>query len=412
MGMGPGRLLSRWPGSRIPRVSVGALGVSTIKPAWSDRMPFPLAAPMGICGLGARSNAWAGAGPRCRLSAWVHPLRAASIPQPPAPIPAGASQASGTGAHGEHRPGRTLVPAAPCPGTEPSCTPPAPSSCARCLPPDPHPPLPYTLRPLQGPAGPGGMVGLRAGSGPWGSAACVGQGHSCQFGENKHEVGVGQRLTACSGKRSLGSVSLQLRSRGQLGQGRAGIKTKPSPGHGFPPPAPDSGCSPCSPLSLCGEGIPPSLPPSLHPSVHVSVCLSGKARRCCPSLVALGGQSRGAGEGPLGEVAHLTAALRCPAGIVEIRSVRVGVVAIRAVHTGFYLAMNKQGRLYGSKEFSPNCKFKERIEENGYNTYASLRWRHRGRPMFLSLNSKGRPQRGGQTRRQHLSTHFLPMLIS
>ncbi|PKU38413.1 fibroblast growth factor 22 [Limosa lapponica baueri] len=98
--------------------------------------------------------------------------------------------------------------------------------------------------------------------------------------------------------------------------------------------------------------------------------------------------------------------------IVEIRSVRVGVVAIRAVHTGFYLAMNKQGRLYGSKEFSPNCKFMERIEENGYNTYASLRWRHRGRPMFLSLNSKGRPQRGGKTRRQHLSTHFLPMLVS
>ncbi|NXA07436.1 FGF22 factor, partial [Sapayoa aenigma] len=63
------------------------------------------------------------------------------------------------------------------------------------------------------------------------------------------------------------------------------------------------------------------------------------------------------------------------------------------------------------KEFNPNCKFTERIEENGYNTYASLRWRHRGRPMFLSLNSKGRPQRGGKTCRQHLSTHFLPMLV-
>ncbi|NWX06076.1 FGF22 factor, partial [Caloenas nicobarica] len=60
----------------------------------------------------------------------------------------------------------------------------------------------------------------------------------------------------------------------------------------------------------------------------------------------------------------------------------------------------------------PNCKFTERIEENGYNTYASLRWRHRGRPMFLSLNSRGRPRRGGKTRRQHLSTHFLPMLVS
>uniref|UniRef100_A0A8B9IXN4 Fibroblast growth factor n=1 Tax=Amazona collaria TaxID=241587 RepID=A0A8B9IXN4_9PSIT len=101
-----------------------------------------------------------------------------------------------------------------------------------------------------------------------------------------------------------------------------------------------------------------------------------------------------------------------PGSIVEIRSVRVGVVAIRAVNTGFYLAMNKRGRLYGSKEFSPNCKFTERIEENGYNTYAALRWRHRGRPMFLSLNSKGRPQRGGKTRRQQLSTHFLPMLVS
>ncbi|NXW82072.1 FGF22 factor, partial [Alopecoenas beccarii] len=63
-------------------------------------------------------------------------------------------------------------------------------------------------------------------------------------------------------------------------------------------------------------------------------------------------------------------------------------------------------------EFSPNCKFTERIEENGYNTYASLRWRHRGRPMFLSLNSRGRPRRGGKTRRQHLSTHFLPVLVS
>ncbi|NWV69794.1 FGF22 factor, partial [Malurus elegans] len=70
------------------------------------------------------------------------------------------------------------------------------------------------------------------------------------------------------------------------------------------------------------------------------------------------------------------------------------------------------GRRRDPSEFSPNCKFTERIEENGYNTYASLHWRHRGRPMFLSLNSKGRPQRGGKTRRQHLSTHFLPILVS
>nr|XP_012291779.1 fibroblast growth factor 22 isoform X1 [Aotus nancymaae] len=34
--------------------------------------------------------------------------------------------------------------------------------------------------------------------------------------------------------------------------------------------------------------------------------------------------------------------------ILEIRSVRVGVVAIKAVSSGFYVAMNHRGRLYGS----------------------------------------------------------------
>ncbi|XP_038596342.1 fibroblast growth factor 22 [Tachyglossus aculeatus] len=102
----------------------------------------------------------------------------------------------------------------------------------------------------------------------------------------------------------------------------------------------------------------------------------------------------------------------CPNSIVEIRSVRVGVVAIKSVHTGFYLAMNRKGKLYGTREYNPNCKFKERIEENGYNTYASLRWRHEGRQMFLALNGKGAPRQGGKTRRQHLSTHFLPILVS
>ncbi|XP_010723230.1 fibroblast growth factor 22 isoform X2 [Meleagris gallopavo] len=172
------------------------------------------------------------------------------------------------------------------------------------------------------------------------------------------------------------------------------------------------------------QSLLPTIPPlgqhpSIHPSIQLSICPApapGEVPRwhfVGSMVLSLHGDTLwAAGEGSFQEVAHLTAALPRPAGIVEIRSVRVGVVAIRAVHTGFYLAMNKQGKLYGSKEFSPNCKFTERIEENGYNTYASLRWRHRGRPMFLSLNSKGRPRRGGKTRRQHLSTHFLPMLVN
>ncbi|XP_028672057.2 fibroblast growth factor 22 [Erpetoichthys calabaricus] len=102
----------------------------------------------------------------------------------------------------------------------------------------------------------------------------------------------------------------------------------------------------------------------------------------------------------------------CINSVMEIRSVSVGVVAIKSVNTGLYLAMNKKGKLYGSEEYNHNCKFKERIEENGYNTYASLRWKHNGRQMFVSLNGRGMPRRGHKTRRKHLSAHFLPMLVS
>lgn len=61
--------------------------------------------------------------------------------------------------------------------------------------------------------------------------------------------------------------------------------------------------------------------------------------------------------------------------------------------------------------YSVDCRFRERIEENGYNTYASRRWRHHGRPMFLALDSQGIPRQGRWTQRHQLSTHFLPVLV-
>ncbi|KAI5201450.1 Fibroblast Growth Factor 10 [Manis pentadactyla] len=38
--------------------------------------------------------------------------------------------------------------------------------------------------------------------------------------------------------------------------------------------------------------------------------------------------------------------------------------------------------------------FRERIEENGYNTYASLHWHHNNLPMFLALDGRDVPQCG------------------
>ncbi|XP_053304052.1 fibroblast growth factor 10 [Spea bombifrons] len=101
----------------------------------------------------------------------------------------------------------------------------------------------------------------------------------------------------------------------------------------------------------------------------------------------------------------------CPYSILEIASVDVGVVAVRAINSNYYLAMDRRGKIYGSREFNNNCKLKERIEENGYNTYASLTWRNNERQMFVALNGKGAPKRGPKTRRKNTSAHFLPILV-
>lgn len=101
----------------------------------------------------------------------------------------------------------------------------------------------------------------------------------------------------------------------------------------------------------------------------------------------------------------------CPYSILKITSVEIGVVAVKAINSNYYLAMNKKGKLYGSKEFNNDCKLKERIEENGYNTYASLNWQHNGRQMYVALNGKGAPRRGQKTRRKNTSAHFLPMVV-
>uniref|UniRef100_S4RK08 Fibroblast growth factor n=1 Tax=Petromyzon marinus TaxID=7757 RepID=S4RK08_PETMA len=101
----------------------------------------------------------------------------------------------------------------------------------------------------------------------------------------------------------------------------------------------------------------------------------------------------------------------CPFSIMEITSVEVGVVALKGVHSGYFLAMNKKGKVYSTKDYSDDCKFKERIEENGYNTYAAVKWKRNGKQMFVALNGKGSPRRGHKTRRKHLSAHFLPILV-
>uniref|UniRef100_A0A8D0A435 Fibroblast growth factor n=1 Tax=Sander lucioperca TaxID=283035 RepID=A0A8D0A435_SANLU len=94
-----------------------------------------------------------------------------------------------------------------------------------------------------------------------------------------------------------------------------------------------------------------------------------------------------------------------PLSILEITSVDVGVVAIKGLNSNYYLAISKKGELYGA------VSIRERIEENGYNTYASAEWRNKKRQMFVGLNVHGKPLRGKKTRRKNTATHFLPIMV-
>ncbi|XP_068131517.1 fibroblast growth factor 7 [Hyperolius riggenbachi] len=98
--------------------------------------------------------------------------------------------------------------------------------------------------------------------------------------------------------------------------------------------------------------------------------------------------------------------------ILEIRTVTVGIVAIKGVQSEYFLAMNKSGKLYGKKLCNEDCNFKELIQENNYNTYASAKWTNNGKEMFVALNPKGLPIRGKKSKKENRSSHFLPLQMS
>lgn len=100
-----------------------------------------------------------------------------------------------------------------------------------------------------------------------------------------------------------------------------------------------------------------------------------------------------------------------PYSVLEIKSVDVGVVAIKGLSSNYYLAISKKGELYGAKDFGVDCRLIERIEENKYNTYASAEWRNKKKHMFVGLSANGKPMRGKKTRRKNTATHFLPMVV-
>ncbi|KAJ8380486.1 hypothetical protein SKAU_G00012640 [Synaphobranchus kaupii] len=103
-------------------------------------------------------------------------------------------------------------------------------------------------------------------------------------------------------------------------------------------------------------------------------------------------------------------------GVLELFAVSQGIVGIRGVFSNRFLAMNKRGRLHAIEKFTDDCRFRERFQENSYNTYASVKHRnHRtGREWFVAINKRGKAKMGSSPRvkSQHVSTHFLPRFSS
>lgn len=100
--------------------------------------------------------------------------------------------------------------------------------------------------------------------------------------------------------------------------------------------------------------------------------------------------------------------------ILELFAISQGVIAIKGVYSNRFLAMNGRGRLHAIERFTDDCKFRERFQENSYNTYASVIHRNQrtGREWFVALNKRGKSKMGSSPRvkSQHVSTHFLPRL--
>ncbi|XP_040005508.1 putative fibroblast growth factor 1 [Xiphias gladius] len=92
-----------------------------------------------------------------------------------------------------------------------------------------------------------------------------------------------------------------------------------------------------------------------------------------------------------------------PYDILRLKAVSVGVVVIKGERAGRYLAMNRNGCLYGSLALNDECYFLEKYEENHYNTYCSQKYN-----WYVALKRNGQPKAGPDTHQGQKAIFFLP----
>ncbi|XP_075886176.1 fibroblast growth factor 6-like [Nelusetta ayraudi] len=92
--------------------------------------------------------------------------------------------------------------------------------------------------------------------------------------------------------------------------------------------------------------------------------------------------------------------------LLEISAVDRGVISLYGVRSELFVAMNSRGRLYGSRAFVDECKFRETLLPNNYNAYESFVYKG----FYVALSKHGRVKKGNRATTAMTVTHFLPRL--
>ncbi|KAI4882755.1 hypothetical protein NFI96_030584 [Prochilodus magdalenae] len=92
--------------------------------------------------------------------------------------------------------------------------------------------------------------------------------------------------------------------------------------------------------------------------------------------------------------------------LLEISPVERGVVTLFGVRSELFVAMNGKGKLYGSAQFTNECKFREKLLANNYNAYESMAYPG----MYIGLSKTGRTKKGNRVSTAMTVTHFLPRI--
>ncbi|XP_006003277.1 fibroblast growth factor 1 [Latimeria chalumnae] len=95
---------------------------------------------------------------------------------------------------------------------------------------------------------------------------------------------------------------------------------------------------------------------------------------------------------------------------LQMNAESLGMVSIKGVEAGQYLAMNTNGLLYGSQSLTEECLFMEKMEENHYNTYRSKT--HADKNWYVGIRKNGSIKPGPRTHIGQKAVLFLPLPAS